>query len=435
MIAGQLSKFSGVEIDEDNPVKAIWYFLTHLGEIHSPTLVMSFGVLAFLIIGTKLFPRAPIPLVAILLAAAVVKVFDLGSHGLDLVGSVPSGLPKPRLPGIEWSDFQALLLPAVGVTVVGYTDNALTGRAFASRNKYEIDANQELLALAGANAAAGLTQGFPVSSSGSRTVIGDSLGSKSQLFSLIAVFFVILTLLFLGPVLETFPRAALAALVVWAATKLVDIPELIRIGRFRTSELILALATTVAVLIVDILYGILVAIALSILDLLRRVARPHDGVLGYAPGVAGMHDIDDYPDAKQVPGLLVYRYDSPLFFANAENFKKRALESIAEHGPIEWMLLNFEANVQIDLTSFDALGELLDALDERGVTLALARVKHDMEEQLDRAGLVDRIGRDHIFDTLPTAVQAYVHFYEAEHGQPPPGVVPPDPPDPPSIET
>jgi high affinity sulfate transporter 1 len=435
MIAGQLSKFSGVDIHEDNPIKAVWHFVTHLDEIHSTTLLMSLGVLAFLFIGSKLFKRAPIPLFAVLLAAALVKIFDLGSHGLELVGSVPSGLPRPRLPGIEWSDFQALLLPAIGVTVVAYTDNTVEGRAFAIRNKYDIDANQELLALAGANAAAGFTQGFPVSSSGSRTVIGDSLGSKSQLFSLVAVVIVVLTLLFLGPVLESFPQAALAALVVWAATKLVDIPELIRIGRFRTSELILALATTAAVLIVDILYGILVAIALSILDLLRRVARPHDGVLGFASGVAGMHDIDDYPEAKQVPGLLVYRYDSPLFFANAQNFKRRALESIAEHGPIEWMLLNFEANVQIDLTSFDAISDLLDELDERGVKLALARVKHDMEEQLARAGLVDRIGRDHIFDTLPTAVHAYLRYYEAEHGEPPPGVVPPDPPEQPIFET
>jgi len=168
---------------------------------------------------------------------------------------------------------------------------------------------------------------------------------------------------------------------------------------------------------------------------LRRVARPQDGVLGYAPGVAGMHDIDDYPDAAQVPGLLVYRYDSPLFFANAENFKKRALESIAEHGPIEWMLLNFEANVQIDLTSFDALGELLDELDERGVTLALARVKHDMEQQLAQAGLIERIGNDHIFETLPTAVLAYVAYYEAAHGEPPPGIVPPDPPEQPLIRS
>lgn len=435
MIAGQLEKFSGVTIDEDKPLKAIWHFLTHLDEVHGPTMLMSISVLVFLFVGSKLLPRAPMPLIAILLAAGVAKVFDLGSEGLALVGSVPSGLPTPRLPGIDWSDVQALLLPAVGVTVVGYTDNALTGRAFATRNKYPIDANQELLALAGANAAAGVMRGFPVSSSGSRTVIGDSLGCKSQLYSLIVVLFVILTLLFLGPVLETFPRAALAALVVWAATRLVDIPELVRIGRFRASELVLALATTAAVLVVDILYGILVAIALSILDLLRRVARPHDGVLGYAPGVAGMHDIDDYPDAKQVPGLLVYRYDSPLFFANAENFKARGLESIEAHGPIEWMLLNFEANVQVDLTSVDALGELLDELEQRGIKLALARVKHDMHEQLDQAGLIDRIGDDHIFDTLPTAVVAYVDFYTTEHGAPPPGVVPPPPPEPPIIET
>jgi SulP family sulfate permease len=435
MIAGQLDKFSGVEIDEENPLKAIWYFLTHLGEIHNTTLVMSICVLIFLFVGSWRFPRAPMPLVAIALAALVAKVFDLGSEGLALVGSVPSGLPTPRLPGIAWSDVQSLLLPAVGVTVVAYTDNALEGRAFATRNKYPIDGNQELLALAGANAASSVMRGFPVSSSGSRTVIGDSLGSKSQLYSLVVVVIVVLTLLFLGPLLETFPQAALAALVVWAATRLVDIPELIRIGRFRASELILALSTTAAVLIVDILYGILVAITLSILDLLRRVARPHDGVLGYAPGVAGMHDIDDYPDAKQIPGLLVYRYDSPLFFANAEDFKDRALAAVAEHAPIEWVLLNFEANVQVDVTSVDALGELLDELDERNIRLALARVKHEMEHQLEQAGLIERIGRDHIFDTLPTAVLAYVEYYETTHGEPPPGVVPPPPPEQPIIRS
>jgi sulfate permease, SulP family len=435
MVAGQLDKFSGIEIDEDNPLRAIGHFLTHLDEIHTTTLLLSSCVLVFLIVGSWLMPRAPMPLIAIALAAVVVEIFDLGARGVELVGSVPSGLPRPRAPDLALADVKDLLLPAIGVTVVGYTDNALDGRAFANRNRYSIDSNQELLALAGANAASGALQGFPVSSSGSRTVIGDSLGSKSQLHSLVAVACVVITLLFLGPLLESFPRAALAALVVWAATKLVDVPELVRIGRFRASELMLALATTAAVLIVDILYGILVAIALSILDLLRRVARPHDGVLGYAPGVAGMHDIDDYPDAKQVPGLLVYRYDSPLFFANAENFKKRALESIADHAPIEWVLLNFEANVHIDLTSFDAVLELLDELDERGITLALARVKHDMEEQLAQAGLVERIGKDHIFETLPMAVQAYFEYYEGEHGEPPPGVVPPAPPEQPIIES
>jgi sulfate permease, SulP family len=158
-------------------------------------------------------------------------------------------------------------------------------------------------------------------------------------------------------------------------------------------------------------------------------------VLGFAPGVAGMHDIEDYPDAEQVPGLLVYRYDSPLFFANAENFKERALESIEAHGPIEWMLLNFEANVHIDLTSADALAELLTELEDRGIRLALARVKHEMANQLEQGGLIERIGEDHIFDTLPTAVQAYLEYYELEHGAPPPGVVPPAPPEPPLIKS
>ena len=208
-----------------------------------------------------------------------------------------------------------------------------------------------------------------------------------------------------------------------------------RIGRFRHSELVLALATTAAVLIVDILYGILVAIALSILDLLRRVARPHDGVLGYAPGVAGMHDIDDYPDAKQMPGLLVYRYDSPLFFANAENFKSRALDSIDERRPVEWMLLNFEANVQIDLTSIDALGELLDEL-ERARHHARPGAGQARDGRAARAGRPrsSAIGADHIFDTLPTAVVAYVEYYTAKHGEPPPGVVPPEPPEQPMID-
>ena len=434
MIAGQLDTFAGVPIDTENPLRAIWYFLTHLGEIQGATLTMSIGVLIFLFVGTKLLPRAPIPLMAIVAAAAIVAIFDLGNQGLELVGSVPRGLPKPLVPNVSLEDLKTLILPAVGVTVVAYTDNTLEGRAFASRNRYDIDANQEFLALAGANAAAGLMQGFPVSSSGSRTVIGDSLGSKSQLYSLVVVALVVTTLLFLGPLLETFPKAALAALVIWAATKLVDIPELIRIGRFRASELVLALATTAAVLVVDILYGVLVAIALSILDMLRRVARPHDGVLGYAPGVAGMHDIDDYPDARLVPGLVVYRYDSPLFFANAQNFKNRAIASLDDYGPAEWFLLNFEANSNIDLTSIDAIGELREELERRGTRLALARVKRDMYLELEKAGIIQSIGDDHVFETLPTAVHAFVEYYTAEHGAPPPGVTPPPPPEKPIID-
>ena len=248
---------------------------------------------------------------------------------------------------------------ALGVTVVAYSDNIVTARAFAARRREVLDARQEFLALGAANLGAGLFSGFPVSSSGSRTAIGDAMGSRTQLYSLVAGAVLLLTMLFLGPALSTFPLAALGALVVFAALRLIDFAELRRIARFRRSELFLALATTAAVLVFDVLVGIAVAVALSILDLLRRIARPQDGILGYVPGLAGMHDIDDYAAGRQVPGLLVYRYDAPLFFANADDFKRRALASVdAADPPVEWFLLNAEANTEIDLTAVDALEEV-----------------------------------------------------------------------------
>jgi SulP family sulfate permease len=209
-------------------------------------------------------------------------------------------------------------------------------------------------------------------------------------------------------VLAAFPLAGLAAVVVYAATRLVDVTELARFSRFRRSELALALATTLSVLVFDVLYGILVAIALSVLDLLRRVARPHDAVLGIVPGMAGMHDVEDYPSAQVIPGLLVYRYDSPLFFANAEDFRERALRSVDEATePVRWFLLNAEANVELDVTGADALEQLRAELERRGIVFAMARVKEELREQLAKTPLLAHVGEDRIFATLPTAVDAY----------------------------
>lgn len=435
LVAGQLDSFTGVPVEGEHPPGEIWSLLTQLDRVHGPTLALGSIVVVFLFVVSWRFPRVPVPLLAILLSAGAVRWFDLGAEGIELLGSVPSGLPRPTLPGVDGSDVASLLLPAVGVAVVGYTDNALDARAFAGRGGYTIDANQELLALGGANAAAGVLQGFPVSSSGSRTVIGFSLGAKSQMAGLVAVAVVLATLLVFAPVLESFPTTALAAVVIWAAVKLVDVPELRRIARFRRSEFVLALATTAAVLTTDILYGVLIAIGLSMLDLVRRVARPHDGVLGYVPGLAGMHDIDDYGNARQVPGLVVYRYDAPLFFANAENFRERALTSLDEaDGDVAWMVLNFEANAHIDLTAIDALTSLHDELADRGIVLALARVKHEMHEELRQGGLLALIGDDRVFATLPTAVVAYADWYRDRHGEPPRGFRPPAPPDQPMFE-
>jgi len=426
MVITQLDKLLGISTESDTVLGEAWQAIIHLDDAHGPTVVLGLTVLVVLLAGSRRYPRAPVPLIGMLLAAAAVAVFDLQDHGIKVIGEVPSGLPSPAIPDVSGSDIAAMLLPAVGVAVVGYSDNVLTGRAFAVRNNYRIDNNQELFALGAANVASGLTQGFPVSSSGSRTVIGDSLGSRSQLYSLVALAFVLATLLFLGPLLSSFPSAALGAIVVYAATRLVDIGEFRRLARFRHSEFALAAATTIAVLVLDVLYGVLVAIALSILDLLRRVARPHDGILGYAPGVAGMHDMDDYADAKPVPGLVVYRYDSPLFFANVEDFKRRALASVdTAPQPVEWFLLNAEANVLVDLTAVDTLDELREELDRRGVVFAMARVKQDLRNDLEAAGFLQRVGEDRVFFTLPTAIRAYADWYREHHGQLPPGIPPP----------
>lgn len=224
-------------------------------------------------------------------------------------------------------------------------------------------------------------------------------------------------------------------MVVYAAMRLIDVAELRRFAAFRRSELVLSLLTTVSVLAFGVLPGIAVAVAMSVLDLGRRIVHPHDGVLGYVPGVAGMHDIDDYSDAIQVPGLVVYRYDSPLFFANSDDFTTRALaavEAAERDGPVHWFLLNAEANTEVDLTAIDALDSLRVALARRDIVFAMARVKQDMRAPLEAAGFVSKLGEDLIFPTLPTAVAAYARWYEGEYGTPPPGPeIPPITPQPP----
>jgi sulfate permease, SulP family len=417
MIVSQLGKVSGMSVDGDSTLSELWFFVTHLGQVHLPTLLVAAGSFALLVALQRLLPRWPGPLIAMVLAAIAVAMLDLDQMGVQTVGSVPRGLPPASIPDFSTIDLSTLFPAALGVTIVAYTDNIVTARAFAAKRREEIDARQEFLALGAANLGAGLFSGFPVSSSGSRTVIGDAIGSRTQLYSLVSAAVLLLTMLFLGPALSTFPLAALGALVVYAALRLIDFAELRRIARFRRSELFLALATTAAVLIFDVLYGIAVAVGLSILDLLRRIARPHDGILGFIPGLAGMHDIEDYDTGSQVPGLLVYRYDAPLFFANAEDFKRRALAAVdAADPPVEWFLLNAEANTEIDLTAVDALDTVRRTLAERGIVFALARVKFEVREILASTGFIERIGEDKVFMTLPTAVAAYQQRNAARHG-------------------
>ncbi|WP_285505406.1 sulfate permease [Actinokineospora sp. NBRC 105648] len=408
MIVSQLGKVTGVRVRGDSTLADLRSFVSGIGSVHAPTLLLATGTLAFLLVLSRLLPKAPVPLLAVLLATTVTAVFSLRQHGIVVVGEIPAGLPSVGVPDVRLADLVDLVLPAVGVAIVGYSDNMLTARSFGARNGYRVNANRELLALGAVNTATGLTGGFPVSSSGSRTVIGDAMGSRSQAYSLVALATVLVALLFGRPVLAVFPTAALGALVVYAALRLVDLAQFRRLAGFRRSELVLALSTTAAVVVLDVLYGVLVAIGLSILDLLRRVAHPHDGVLGTVPGIAGMHDVDDHPGAVLEPGLLVYRYDAPLFFANAEDFRTRALRAVDEAPwPVEWFVLNAEANTEIDITAVDALEDLRAELTGRGIVVAMARVKQELRDVLVAAGFAERLGAERIYATLPTAVGAY----------------------------
>ncbi|MFE6857339.1 SulP family inorganic anion transporter [Nocardia sp. NPDC057668] len=411
MIAGQLGRVTEVPVDGETIPAQVVSFVSNLGDLHWPTAIFAACVLAALLALSHWLPKVPGPLLVVLLATAVVAVFSLRDNGIDVIGSVPAGLPIPGIPSVPLADVAVLLLPALGIALVGFSDNALTARAFAARHGERIDANRELGALGATNLAAGLSQGFPVSCSGSRTTIADAAGARTQLYSLVTLLAVVVVLFGARDILAAFPTAALGALVVYAALRLIDVPEFRRIARFRRSELLLAVSTTAAVLVLGVLNGVLIAIALSILDLLRRVARGHDAILGFVPGLAGMHDIDDYDDAEPVPGLVVYRYDAPLCFANAEDFRRRALAAV-EHSatpsaPVRWFVLNAEANVEVDLTALDAVDQLRAELADRGVVFAMARVKRDLREALDASGLTDRIGPERLYPTLPTALAAF----------------------------
>ncbi len=413
MISGQLGKITGVPVHGETFVAELLSFAAGIGRVHLPTLLLAAAVLTFLLVGARLVPRAPIPLLAVLLAAGATALLSADVLGVRVVGAVPQGIPIPALPSVKITDLTGLLLPAIGVAIVAYSDNVLTGRAFATRNKHPLDADQEMLALGAANVAAGLLQGFPVSRRQPDRHRRIARQPQPTLLDRHAVTrrhgAVRRHVLFVGgPVLATFPTAALGALVVYAALRLIEPAEFRRFARFRRSELALAVATTIAVLVLGVLYGVLAAVGLSILDLLRRVSRPHAAVLGFVPGLAGMHDVDDHPGTTTVPGLVVYRYDAPLCFANAEDFRNRALAALdGAECSVLWLVLNAEAIVEIDITAADAVRSLCDELDARGVVLALARVKQDLLHDLHHSGLVERIGAEKIFPTLPTAVAAF----------------------------
>lgn len=417
MVVSQSSTLLGLHPSHGDVWRQAGDLVKDVGDLHWPTALLGVTLVVFLVVVDRYVPQIPGPLMVVLGATIIVSAFDLAQHGIDVVGAIPFGFPAVGLPDLPPEVWRELAVPALGIAIVAFSDDVLTARGFASRTGGDIDANAELRALGVANLAVGLVRGFPVSSSGSRTALGVAAGARTQVHSLVIVVVVIGVVTWGRGLVGSIPSAALAALVVFAAIKLVNVAEFRRLARFRRSELLLAVATAVCVPVFGVLNGVLVAVVLSILELLRRIARAHDSVQGLVPGLAGMHDVDDYPEAELIPGLVVYRYDAPLCFANADDFHRRAIAAVDRSpGPIRWFVLNAEANVEVDITAMDALERLRQECHRRGIVFAMARVKQDLREALRAAGMLDGIGREYLFMTLPTAVAAYRRWCGMETG-------------------
>jgi MFS superfamily sulfate permease-like transporter len=329
----------------------------------------------------------------------------LCDEGVSTVGSLPQGVPTPSLPWTDVDDLVPLLIAAVGITLVSLTDTIATATSFAGRRGDEVEPDQEMIGLGAANVAAGLFQGFAVSTSGSRTAVADQSGAKSQATGLVGAAVVVVLLLFLNGLLADLPQTALAAVVIAAALSLMDLGALRRYARVRPSALWLSLVASGGVVLFGVLEGILIAIVLAILLFFRRSWWPHGAVLGQTDGLEGWHSIVGHPEARQLPGILVYRWEAPLFFANAGAFRRQVLHLVNERQPT-WVVVQCEAITDVDVTAAEMLENLDDELNAKGVHMAFAEMRTRLQELTLRYGLFETLDRDHLYPTLEVALDA-----------------------------
>jgi high affinity sulfate transporter 1 len=409
LLSSQIAGSTGVRITTDSFFPRCWEFVRHLDEVHTTTLLVSGASLALILGLRRWAPTVPAALVAVGGATIVVAAFGLDDRGVALVGAIPAGLPVPGLPDITFDDAIALLPAAAAIALVGFTDNVLTARAIAAKQGDRIDANQELIALGAINLTAGLSRGFPISSSASRTVVPATLGSRTQLVSLIGSAFVVVTLLALRPVLGHIPRGALAAVIIAAAIAIIDVAAFRSLWRLSRTEFGLAVVATLGVVVLGVLAGILLAVGLSVAVALQRMAKPHDAVLGDLPGLDGWVDTDEFPAATVIDGLLVFRFDAPLFFLNIDRFGDRLEEAIRESpGDEEWVVIDCEGIGSIDVSAVDGLRDLVERVTAGPTTLiAVARANDHVIARLQRAELLAPHGPIVEFPTINGAVRAF----------------------------
>ncbi|MDF9774703.1 SulP family inorganic anion transporter [Pseudomonas baetica] len=417
VLISQLPKLFGFSIESAGPLRNLWAIASALMEGKANWTAFAVGALTLaVILLLKRRPQLPGILIAVAGATVAVGVFDLAARaGVSVLGSLPQGLPGFAIPWITTADIVPVLIGGCAVALVSFADTSVLSRVYAARTRTYVNPNQEMVGLGIANLAAGFFQGFPISSSSSRTPVAEAAGAKTQMTGVVGALAVALLLVMAPDLLQHLPSSALAAVVIASAIGLIEVADLRRIYRIQRWECWLSIVCTVGVAVFGAIEGIGLAIVIAIIEFLWDGWRPYSAVLGRADGVKGYHDIKRYPDARLIPGLVLFRWDAPLFFANAELFNDRVLDAVAASPtPVSWLVVAAEPVTSVDVTSADMLAELDDTLHAAGIELCFAEMKDPVKDKLKRFGLFARLGETAFFPTVGTAVDSYVARYSVD---------------------
>ena len=405
IVVGQLPKLFGFSTDADSFVDEIRAFVDHLDETQIAALLVGLGALVVLLVLPRITRQVPAVLVAVAGATILSAVLGLAGEGVATVGSLPSGLPRPTLPWTSLSDVGPLLLAAIGIVLVSLTDTIATASSFAARRGDELEPNQEMIGIGAANVAAGFFQGFAVSTSGSRTAVAEQSGAKTQVSNLVGAGLLVVLLVFFNSLLADLPQSALAAVVIAAALSLVNLRALRQYARVRPSSLLLSLVASLGVIALGVLQGIVVAIFLAVLLFFRRNWWPHGAVLGRTEDTEGWHSVDELDGATEVPGVLIYRWEAPLFFANAGAFRQQIRRLVKEREP-SWVVIQCEAITDIDVTAAAMLEQLDEELNAAGRHMAFVELRSRLHDLMRGHGLFETLDRDHFYASIDTALDA-----------------------------
>lgn len=417
VLISQLPKLFGFSIGSEGPLRNLWAIADAIleGKTNWVALGIGLGTLTVILL-LRDNKRLPGILIAVVGATAIVGVLDLGTrYGVAVLGPLPQGLPGFAIPWITYGDIVPVLVGGCAIALVSFADTSVLSRAYAARLGTHVDPNQEMVGLGAANLATGFFQGFPISSSASRTPVAEAAGAHTQLTSVVGALAIAVLLLAAPNLLQHLPTAALAAVVIAAAIGLFEVADLKRIYRIQQWEFWLSMVCFVGVAVFGVIPGIGLAIAIAIAEFLWDGWRPHSAVLGRAHGVKGYHDITRYPDARQIPGLVLFRWDAPLFFANAEFFKERVLDAVAKSPtPVRWLVVAAEPVTSVDVSAGDTVAELDEALHARGIEFCFAELKDPVKDKLKRFGLFSQLGEQYFFPTIGAAVSSYLEINDVE---------------------